>query len=53
MSAPDSRDRCIVFLHIPKTGGVTLRRTLKRKYSRVLSEETLDQAAPRRSRGCR
>jgi hypothetical protein len=32
-------------LHIPKTGGVTLRRTLKWKYSRILSEET-DQAAP-------
>ena len=36
------RDRCIVFLHIPKTGGVTLRRALKWKYpSRTLYAETL------------
>ena len=36
------RNRCIVFLHIPKTGGVTLKRALKWKYpSRTLYEETL------------
>src|SRR5262245_44849010 len=37
MSRPTRRDRCIVLLHIPKTGGVTLRRTLKAKYSRIVS----------------
>lgn len=46
MTAPAAnrspRHRCIVFLHIPKTGGVTLRRALKWKYpSRVLYEESL------------
>lgn len=37
-----SPDRCIIFLHLPKTGGVTLRRTLKWKYSpNMLTFETL------------
>jgi hypothetical protein len=34
--------RCIIFLHLPKTGGVTLRRTLKWKYApAMLNFETL------------
>ncbi len=37
------RNRCTIFLHIPKTGGVTLKRSLKWKYSSsgVLYEESL------------
>jgi hypothetical protein len=39
-------DRCIIFLHLPKTGGVTLRRTLKWKYApHMLNFETLTKPA--------
>lgn len=38
-------DRCTIFLHVPKTGGVTLRRALKWKYpSRILYDETLTKS---------
>jgi Galactose-3-O-sulfotransferase len=46
MNARPAADRCIVFLHLPKTGGVTLRRTLKWKYAPdLLSFETLTKPA--------
>jgi hypothetical protein len=46
MRAPRSTNRCIIFLHLPKTGGVTLRRTLKWKYApRMLNFETLTKPA--------
>jgi Galactose-3-O-sulfotransferase len=41
-------ERCIVFLHIPKTGGVTLRRALMAKYSpRMLFLESLTEPLER------
>jgi hypothetical protein len=39
-------NRCIIFLHLPKTGGVTLRRTLRWKYApEMLNLETLTKPA--------
>ena len=39
-------NRCIIFLHLPKTGGVTLRRALKWKYApEMLNLETLTKPA--------
>jgi hypothetical protein len=46
MTAPPATNRCIIFLHLPKTGGVTLRRTLKWKYAPdLLNFETLTKPA--------
>jgi Galactose-3-O-sulfotransferase len=46
MNTRPAANRCIIFLHLPKTGGVTLRRTLKWKYSPdLLSFETLTKPA--------
>jgi hypothetical protein len=46
MNAPPATDYCIVFLHLPKTAGVTLRRTLKWKYApNMLTFETLTKPA--------
>jgi Galactose-3-O-sulfotransferase len=46
MTARPATDRCIIFLHLPRTGGVTLRRTLKWKYAPdVLNFETLTKQA--------
>jgi hypothetical protein len=46
MKASPARNRCVIFLHLPKTGGVTLRRTLKWKYApRMLNFETLTKPA--------
>lgn len=37
-------DQCIIFIHVPKTGGATLRRVFHREYGdNVLSLATLDQ----------
>jgi hypothetical protein len=42
MDAPPAGPRCIIFLHIPKSGGVTLRRALNAKHgSDLLSVGTL------------
>lgn len=46
MNARPATNRCIIFLHLPKTGGVTLRRTLKWKYApEMLNFETLTKPA--------
>jgi hypothetical protein len=45
MKARPGTDHCIIFLHLPKTGGVTLRRTLKWKYSPMMTFETLTKPA--------
>jgi len=46
MKPGPATDRCIIFLHLPKTGGVTLRTTLKWKYAPdILSFETLTKPA--------
>jgi Galactose-3-O-sulfotransferase len=46
MNARRATNRCIIFLHLPKTGGVTLRRALKWKYApHLLNFETLTKPA--------
>jgi Galactose-3-O-sulfotransferase len=40
--AAETEGRCLVFVHVPRTGGTTIERVLDRKYrSRVLHVETL------------
>jgi hypothetical protein len=46
VKARPATNRCIIFLHLPKTGGVTLRTTLKWKYAPdMLTFETLTKPA--------
>jgi Galactose-3-O-sulfotransferase len=46
LTARPTANRCIIFLHLPKTGGVTLRRALKWKYAPdMLNFETLTKPA--------
>jgi len=46
LPARPAANRCIIFLHLPKTGGVTLRRALKWKYApEMLNVETLTKPA--------
>jgi hypothetical protein len=46
MKARPATNLCIIFLHLPKTGGVTLRTTLKWKYAPdMLTFETLTKPA--------
>jgi hypothetical protein len=43
IDAPPGAERCVIFLHIPKTGGVTLRSALRVRHpSELLNISTLD-----------